>query len=91
MTQTLTTTIDRLKSTLVSLNEGIEYAEVCDTTYTRYYTYLLRERKNVWKTLKRLEKVQKKEVAHGKRAEQAVKKAMAKLRQKERKTLYVLQ
>lgn len=49
--------IKALKRHLVSLDEAIEYEELSDTAYLHNYTYLVRERRLVAKTIKKLEKL----------------------------------
>ena len=56
--------IEALKRHLVSLDEAIEYAELSDTAYTYHYTYLVRQRKIIAKTIKKLEKLEERKNFH---------------------------
>lgn len=61
MTQTM---IQKLKQHLNALDEAIEYAELTDTAYTYHYTYLVRQRKLIAKTIKKLEKLEERKIFH---------------------------
>ena len=50
--------IKRLQEILRDLDEAIEYAEVTDMAYTRFYTSLIRQRKAIRKAIKVFEKTQ---------------------------------
>ncbi len=50
--------IDKLKKELRNLDEAIEYTELSDMAYTYHYTYLIKKRKIVAKTIKKLEKLE---------------------------------
>ena len=56
--------IEALKRHLASLDEAIEYAELTDTAYTYSYTYLVRQRKIIAKTIKKLEKLEERKIFH---------------------------
>ncbi len=48
-----------LKKELRYIEEGIEYMEATDTAYTRCYTKLVRRKKFIKHTLKRIERMDK--------------------------------
>ena len=48
-----------LKKELQYIEEGIEYMEATDTAYTRCYTKLMRRKKLIKNTIKRIERMDK--------------------------------
>lgn len=55
----------RLYDILSELNEAIEYEELTDHVFTKNYTRLLRERRVIARTIRRIEKIEKKTLKHG--------------------------
>lgn len=54
--------IEKLKQELRSIEEGIAYMELSDTAWSPAYTNLLKKKRILKKTIKKLEKIEKKEV-----------------------------
>lgn len=52
------TMIEKAKSELASIEEAIEYEELNDRAYTRWFTYLLRQRRILKRFIKKYEKVE---------------------------------
>ena len=52
------TMIEKAKSELDSIEEAIEYEELNDRAYTRWFTYLLRQRRILKRFIKKYEKVE---------------------------------
>lgn len=50
--------IEVLKLQLAALNGEIEHAELSDMTYTRNFTYLVKQRRIVSKAVRKLEKLE---------------------------------
>ena len=52
------TMIEKAKSELASIEEAIDYEELNDRAYTRWFTYLLRQRRILKRFIKKYEKVE---------------------------------
>lgn len=50
--------IEKLKDELRSIEEGIEYMELSDTTWSPAYTALCKKRRILKKTIKKLERLE---------------------------------
>ena len=50
--------IERMKDELRSIEEGIHYAEINDDVWSASYTRLLKKRRILKKTIKRLERLE---------------------------------
>ena len=51
--------IEELEKLLRAVNEGIEYAEAKDVTYTRHYTMLCKQKSILKRTIRAIEKTQR--------------------------------
>ena len=56
--------VEKLKSELRSIEEGIFYAEESDAAWSRFYTGLCKKRRILKRTIKKLERIGKKYDKH---------------------------
>ena len=52
------TMIEKAKAELASIEEAIEYEELNDRAYLKWYTYLLRQRRILKRFIKKYEKIE---------------------------------
>ena len=52
--------IEELKNYLEDLNEGITYAELSDQAWSKAYTLVLKERRIIKRTIRKLERLERK-------------------------------
>ena len=56
--------LESLRKCLTRLDEAIEYAELTDMAWTKDYTYWVKERKILHKTIRKITKIERK-LHHG--------------------------